>query len=123
MIKSVVPRQVQIKIEFTKIGQIDMMNEKFTCEVLIESKWFDSDCFGLTSYNADKHWNPNLYIQNALDNLKETVNYKITNSENGALITEIRIIRSEFWERLELNDVKNFLVYFKEMKQNFLILF
>ena len=109
------PRKVQIKIEFLKIGEIDMMNEKFTCEVLMESKWHDNDCSGLTSYNPKEKWNPKLYIQNVLNEPKEIIYYDMKTNENGVLITETRIVKAQFWERLELNDVRNrFFFNFKE---------
>jgi hypothetical protein len=82
------------------------MNEFFQCEVLIKSKWFETDrTIEIKSYDPNIHWNPKLYIQNVLNDCKETVNYKVKSSENGVLITEYKTIKAKFWERIELYDV------------------
>lgn len=33
------PREVEIRVIFLRIGDIDTLNEKFFAEILIESKW------------------------------------------------------------------------------------
>ena len=82
------------------------MNEHFQCEVLVKSKWFETDrTIEIKNYDPNIHWNPNLYIQNVLSDSKETVKYKIKSSENGVLITEYKTIKAKFWERIELYDV------------------
>ena len=49
-------KNVQVVIEFTRIGEIDTMNEKYQAEVIIESKWVEKR--EMTSYDPDVDWNP-----------------------------------------------------------------
>lgn len=82
-------RQVQVFIEFLRIGEMDTKHEKYTGEVLIESRWIDTTN-SVTKYDPNADWNPQLYIENLLTKSKETITY-IVNKENGTnVITEIR---------------------------------
>ncbi len=38
-------RHVQVIIEFSRIGEIDTMNEKYTAEFYIEAKWIEKKSF------------------------------------------------------------------------------
>ena len=68
-------RTVEINFEFVRLGEINTMNEKFSAELRIESKWFDKDF--IQKYNPEQHWNPQLYIENVLQEPKEIVKYNI----------------------------------------------
>jgi hypothetical protein len=69
---------VFININFTKIIDIDIINQRFIAEVIVESKWFDPNIMTLNDeINPDKIWKPDLYIENEFENLKEVINYKI----------------------------------------------
>ena len=100
-------RQVQLRIIFLRVGDIDTVNEKFFAEILVESKWeepllkleFDKNqqqsasntYAGVTGSalnsgslkeerelkHANKYWNPQIYIENALNDPKQTVHHKI----------------------------------------------
>lgn len=98
------PRNVQVKVDFLKMGEIDTMNEKFTAEILIESKWSDFDTT-IVDYNPNVNWNPKLYIQNVLNDPKETTKYEFEKEANCLKITEIKVVKAQFWERLELYNV------------------
>ena len=52
-----------------------------------------------------KYWHPNIFIENALT-FQEEKSYKIEQLEKGlgSLVTETRIAKGYFWERIELND-------------------
>jgi hypothetical protein len=69
------PRVVQITVEFIKLGEIDTMNEKYSAEILIESKWLEPEF--MTNYNPERHWNPQLYIENSLQDPKEKIKHRI----------------------------------------------
>ena len=105
------PREVQIRVIFLRIGDIDTLNEKFYAEILIESKWeepklkaefetpdaknkcrapsnasnFPSFLNASTTFqkeerefaNANKYWNPQIYVENVLNDPKQQVFYKI----------------------------------------------
>lgn len=110
------PRNVEVEINFLKLGEIDTMNDKFTAEVVIVSKWSDFDQ-SIDVYDPQKHWNPKLFIQNVLNEPKEVVKYDFEKDTNCLKITETKIVKAQFWERLELYNVNFILIKFK----NFLI--
>lgn len=56
---------VQTAFEFTSIGEIDTLNEKFQAEVIIESRWkidaqAEPDILNKGEYDPKKNWNPKL---------------------------------------------------------------
>lgn len=55
------PHIVKVMIEFSKIGEIDTMNEKYNAEVFIEAKWETKEL--IEEYDHKKNWNPQLYIE------------------------------------------------------------
>lgn len=79
-------REVQIRVVFVRIGEIDTINEKFYSEVLIESKWEEVKLqkeFSAKStrdekelIDGNKYWNPKIYVKNALNETR-SVHYKI----------------------------------------------
>jgi hypothetical protein len=72
---SIEKRTVQVYFEFYRIGEIDLMNEKYNAEISIESKWVEKDY--IQNYNPEHHWNPRLFIENALQEPKEKIKYNI----------------------------------------------
>jgi hypothetical protein len=92
---------VLIRIGFTKLFDLDTLNQRFNCEALIESKWYDTS---ITSLNDEIEWKPDIYIENAITDPKEEINYKILkDSDNSKLfVSEIRKVRVLAWENLEL---------------------
>ena len=75
-------RDVQVTIEFIRLGEIDTMNEKYNAEICIESKWVEKDN-NFQNYNPEQHWNPQLFIENALQEPREKTKYKM--SRQGTL--------------------------------------
>lgn len=62
---------VQIQFEIINIGRISTLNESFEAELVIHARWkaFNQDMINLNDdsvleYDASKHWNPELYIEN-----------------------------------------------------------
>ncbi len=82
------------------------MGEKYYAEVVIEARWL---------YNPEAaSWNPNLYVKNALGDVKQEVVCELVNhldetvhekyQENEIIyVWEIRKVVGTFWEKLELN--------------------
>jgi hypothetical protein len=68
-------RTIQVYFEFIRIGEIDTMNEKYNAEICIESKWIEKDL--IQNYNPDQHWNPQLFIENTIQEPKEKIKYNI----------------------------------------------
>ena len=85
-------RIVYVRIEFIRVGEIDTMNEKYNAEICIESKWID-EYTSFEGYNAEKDWNPKLYIENVLQIQKEKIQYKIMKQNGELWITETRLIK------------------------------
>ena len=112
-------RDVNIMVEFIRIGEIDTMNEKYQAEVEIEASWLTDE--KIINYDPKIHWNPMLYVENLLTETKQTVDYTVDVEENGnVLITESRKIKGIFWERLELQNFPVRFIYSKiKIKFNF----
>ena len=86
-------RQVEICVEFFRIGEIDTMNERYNAEFNIEAKWIDFNMAITDKYDMKVHWNPQIFIENAL-NTVQTVNYDLEKRADGAiLVTERRNIK------------------------------
>lgn len=85
---------VWVRIEFCGIGDIDTVNEKYQAEVKIKSKWYDEG--DIEEYDKKKHWYPKLFIENALDNVKEEITYDITKVDDKCMIVETRIAKGNF---------------------------
>ena len=58
----------------------------------------------MLSKYASSHWHPQLYIENAIGDLKEQIGYSAKRSEedNQVYVNERREIKGLFWEKLEL---------------------
>jgi hypothetical protein len=53
----------------------------------------------INEYDKKTRWYPKLFIENALDNVKEEITYSVTHVEDKCMITETRIAKGYFWER------------------------
>ncbi|CAF0786840.1 unnamed protein product [Adineta ricciae] len=100
------PREVALRVKFIRLGEVNTLHEKFYAEVVIEARWlYDPEA---TS------WNPNLYVKNALGDIKQEVasefvnhldeSVSVNNKGNDIVyVWEIRKVVGTFWEKLELN--------------------
>ncbi|CAF1159901.1 unnamed protein product [Adineta ricciae] len=113
---------VHVRLVFLRIGEIDTLNERYQAHASIESRWTVSHDKFLSTITATEqerlikgksisldeyeqsHWHPQLYIENALGDLKEQITYsaKINTKDQKIYICEHRIIKGLFWEKLEL---------------------
>ena len=84
------PRDVHLSIEFS-LGEIDTIGEKFYAEVLIQSVWIDVE--KISNYNSQIHWNPKLYVENALLEPKQEINYVISKFYDMTRVKEIRFVK------------------------------
>ena len=105
-------RYVQVFIEYLRIGEMDKIHEKYSCEVLIETKWTDNSGEIITKYDPHTHWNPHLFLENLISTTKETISYSEVREHGLNVITEIRQINGVFWKSLELH---NFPVDIQEL--------
>lgn len=95
---------VYINISYSKIHDIDTINQRFQAEVIIESKWYDSS-IKTDNFDEKKIWKPELYIENGIKDVREEVAYHlIQNDEKRNNVCEIRKVTGIFYENLELQD-------------------
>src|SRR5690242_17031612 len=85
--------KVYVRLMFLRIGEIDTLNEKYQAQASIEGRWpvefeklqsilsseeqrrlIDGKPISLLKY-AESNWHPQLYIENALGDLKEQIRY------------------------------------------------
>jgi hypothetical protein len=114
--------KVYIRLMFLRIGEIDTLNEKYQAQATIEARWavkyeklsanlspddqkhlMDGKSISLNKY-GESNWHPQLYIENALGDLKEQLRYSAKKSKdsNEFYVCEHRDVKGLFWEKLEL---------------------
>ena len=96
---------VNVRVSYTKIFDIDTINQRFQAEAIIESSWHDPNIRSIDELiDASKIWKPDVYVDNAINDSKDEVTYRIVNDyENDQLlICETRKVKGLFWECLEL---------------------
>lgn len=108
-IKKKEPVAVEVFLIFLRVGEIDNVKERFQADAYFEASWEDDNVVNAETGVFDPHlnWEPELFIENAVGNLKQDVKYRIERSKDGSnrvRIHEMRNIRGIFWERLELWD-------------------
>jgi hypothetical protein len=92
------PKDVQISIQFLRIGEIDTINEKYYAEICIESRWVEKA--NINAYDPKVYWNPKIYIENALLDPKEEIIYEIKKFYDMVRVKEIRFVKGFFWEKV-----------------------
>ena len=97
---------VYIQVNITKINDIDTVNQRFQAEAIVESKWQDPSIKSLNdTIDPNKIWKPELYIENAINDIKEDVRYRVvSDDQSNLMICEIRRLKGLFWEKLELEN-------------------
>jgi hypothetical protein len=95
---------VELNIVFLKIGDIDNVNEKFQAEAYMEACWQDDSVDTRVGFDPRCNWEPELFIENSVGNLRQDVKYKIEKINGKTMIYEMRMIKGSFYERLELWD-------------------
>ncbi|CAF1165902.1 unnamed protein product [Adineta steineri] len=117
------PIKVSIRLMFLRIGEIDTLNEKYQAQIAIEARWqvkldkllsilssddqkrlSDGKSISLMNY-TELNWHPQLFIENAIGDLKEQIRYtaKKSKEDNQIYVCEHRDIKGLFWEKLELH--------------------
>jgi hypothetical protein len=116
------PVQINIRLMFLRVGEIDTLNEKYQAQASIEARWpieldiltpdlsaddqkrlINGKSVSVLKY-AETHWHPQLFIENAIGELKEQIRYSAKKSRKNSqiYICEHRDIKGLFWEKLEL---------------------
>ena len=92
-----VARNVEVKIEFVRIGEIDNLNEKFHAEIRITASWIEIANLEMTRYDPGVDWNPQIYISNFISDPKEKNYYEIEKLNNYLKITETKSIKGKYF--------------------------
>lgn len=103
-IKKSSPVTVQIYLIFLRVGEIDNVKERFQADAYFEACWEDESVDIKTGFDPRQNWEPELFIENAVGNLKQDIKYKVERKDNKTKVYEMRNIKGIFWERLELWD-------------------
>jgi hypothetical protein len=78
---------VSIGIKFVRIGEIDVMHEKFYADVLVVAQWKHDRVVG--HYDQANDWSPELFVENNIEKLKTNVYRRIEpNGDESCTITE-----------------------------------
>jgi hypothetical protein len=107
------PHQVVVEVYliFLRVGEIDNVKERFQADAYFEACWEDSSVDPNVPFDPRQNWEPELFIENAVGNLKQEIKYKVEKRGNRTLIFEMRTIKGIFWERLELWDFPLGIIY------------
>ena len=84
-------KRVDINFEFSKIGQIDLLNSKFHAEVVVESRWTLNNSTG--KYDPICDWNPQLYIENAQSDLVQNIFHEVIEDNGQKYVNELRTVK------------------------------
>ncbi len=102
---------VTCSLQFIQIGEVDTVNERFQAIIELEAKWEDNkipdNSLNKIFQSTDwKEWDPKIFIENSLydKNNIEEITFFATKISNTIQVTETRIIKGSFWEKMELND-------------------
>lgn len=95
-------KDVYIRASYTKIFKVDTQNQRFEAEAIIESKWYDPDITSEKYDISNLKWKPELYIDNAINDPREQVSYKILFEDKKYLVSEVKKLKGIFSENLEL---------------------
>ncbi|CAF1375144.1 unnamed protein product [Adineta steineri] len=98
---------VELRLVFLKLGEIDTLKEQFQAEAFIQARWSEPTLKGtdIDSFEPSKFWNPLLYVDNSVGDLKNDTWHKVVyDGIDTPMIYEMRKIKGVFLENLELND-------------------
>ena len=97
---------VRVFVIFLKIGEIDNIKERYQADAYIESCWEDDNVVlnAQGEFDPTQNWEPEIFIENAVGNLKQEIRYKVEKKGNKTRVMEMRNVKGCFWERLELWD-------------------
>jgi hypothetical protein len=95
---------VELSIVFVKLSEIENIKQKFESELYLEAKWMDNSIIDDT-FDINRHWTPDIYIENVCltGQIKQTVKYKLVRIENDTFVIEMRTIKGNFYEKLEVS--------------------
>jgi hypothetical protein len=96
---------VEIFLTYLRVGEIDNVKERFQADAYFEASWVDNS--GLdpdAPFDPRQQWEPELFLENAVANVKQDIKYRVERVNGVTKIHECRLVKGIFWERLELWD-------------------
>lgn len=98
-------QNVWIRVSYVKILKVDTHNQKFEAEAIIEARWQDEEVKDLDYELSGLKWKPDLYIDNALSELRHEESMMVfEDSEGKVMVSQIRKVKGIFSENLELEN-------------------
>lgn len=104
---------IDVRVVFIKVGEIDTVRERFHADAFIQAKWreplLDGEAKDVEFQSDDitarpNFWDPRLYIENVLGEVKESLWYVTSFNKVGqAIVYQRRRVKGTFFERMELN--------------------
>jgi hypothetical protein len=75
-LKKTEPIEIRVRCIFSRVGEIDTLNERYTAEIFLEASWYDQDQKIGSKYDPQMgHFNPQLVVLNHIgDSLRHEVN-------------------------------------------------
>jgi hypothetical protein len=95
---------VEIFLTYLRVGEIDNVKERFQADAYFEASWVDNSVDPEAPFDPRQQWEPELFLENAVANLKQDIKYRVERVDGVTKIHECRLIKGVFWERLELWD-------------------
>ncbi|XP_076465747.1 cys-loop ligand-gated ion channel-like [Babylonia areolata] len=100
--------KVFIRVVFLKIGEIDTLKEQFRAEIFVQARWREprlDNCHNVEEVQWEELWNPQLQLENAMDEPQSSVWHDLVLSNNReAFVLEKRRVKADFAENLELQN-------------------
>ncbi|PAA49613.1 hypothetical protein BOX15_Mlig014474g1 [Macrostomum lignano] len=98
-------RLVEVRIVFTKIGDIDTVHECFEASVYLEVRWREPALDkAVTTVDTSSLWHPDLYVDNCIGDLKHQKEVEVIRVESGdTFVQEKHSVRGKFHEQMELS--------------------
>ena len=103
-LKKPYPVTIEVYLIFLRVGEIDNVKERFQTDAFFEACWEDNTIDPKQGFDPRQHWEPELFLENAVANLKQDIKYRVERVGNRTKVYESRMIKGIFWERLELWD-------------------
>lgn len=75
ILKRAEPIEVRVRCIFSRVGEIDTLNERYTAEIFFEASWYDRDQKNIFKYDPQMgYFNPQLVVLNHIgDSLRHEV--------------------------------------------------
>lgn len=84
-------RTVYIDVEFTKIGDIDTLNEKYYIDLSFILSWEENGT--IKNYDKNIHWNPEIFVDNLFSKSEDTVEYELFQHDSVTHVVEKRRLK------------------------------